>query len=376
MMNHYEILQIERDADAQTIKRAYFTAVKKHSPDKDPEGFKAIRTAYETLSEPHKRAEYDLLFVGDMSADMQSAIVGIKSLMDQNKYKLALEQVTEIEKKDKSSQDVAQFMRTKANILMRLGKTGLAERILKTLVEKDPKDYENLFLRAMNSLHRGHSYKCMEYFEAAADLMPNSHTFWNAYFAAISRERGMSDLRNAYQKVIPTYPDIFENDYRAYLIGIHVCYMRKDDYGDVIITCLERFANYFVKDKFHNESLIEEVMAILTHLISEEQKEYRDFIDKVIPILEASPHMTEDDVKELKEMKSANTNMGEWLKDRMDFSKYVSEYAQYKDLFDDDDEDDDPYYIPQQPFVRESRKIGRNEPCPCGSGKKYKKCCG
>jgi hypothetical protein len=23
-----------------------------------------------------------------------------------------------------------------------------------------------------------------------------------------------------------------------------------------------------------------------------------------------------------------------------------------------------------------SRKIGRNDPCPCGSGKKYKKCCG
>ncbi|MBO5136984.1 MAG: YchJ family protein [Spirochaetaceae bacterium] len=26
--------------------------------------------------------------------------------------------------------------------------------------------------------------------------------------------------------------------------------------------------------------------------------------------------------------------------------------------------------------VREGRKIGRNEPCPCGSGKKYKVCCG
>jgi preprotein translocase subunit SecA len=23
-----------------------------------------------------------------------------------------------------------------------------------------------------------------------------------------------------------------------------------------------------------------------------------------------------------------------------------------------------------------AKKIGRNEPCPCGSGKKYKKCCG
>ncbi|MDE7228302.1 MAG: YchJ family protein [Treponemataceae bacterium] len=28
------------------------------------------------------------------------------------------------------------------------------------------------------------------------------------------------------------------------------------------------------------------------------------------------------------------------------------------------------------PSVREGEKIGRNAPCPCGSGKKYKKCCG
>jgi preprotein translocase subunit SecA len=26
--------------------------------------------------------------------------------------------------------------------------------------------------------------------------------------------------------------------------------------------------------------------------------------------------------------------------------------------------------------LRTQRKIGRNDPCPCGSGKKYKKCCG
>jgi preprotein translocase subunit SecA len=28
------------------------------------------------------------------------------------------------------------------------------------------------------------------------------------------------------------------------------------------------------------------------------------------------------------------------------------------------------------PFMRKGRKIGRNEPCPCGSGKKYKQCHG
>ena len=25
---------------------------------------------------------------------------------------------------------------------------------------------------------------------------------------------------------------------------------------------------------------------------------------------------------------------------------------------------------------KKSKKIGRNDPCPCGSGKKYKQCCG
>lgn len=28
------------------------------------------------------------------------------------------------------------------------------------------------------------------------------------------------------------------------------------------------------------------------------------------------------------------------------------------------------------PLKRETPKIGRNEPCPCGSGKKFKRCCG
>jgi len=42
---------------------------------------------------------------------------------------------------------------------------------------------------------------------------------------------------------------------------------------------------------------------------------------------------------------------------------------------------DIPYFAPPRRIrgkfvkVRTEPKIGRNEPCPCGSGKKYKKCC-
>lgn len=42
-------------------------------------------------------------------------------------------------------------------------------------------------------------------------------------------------------------------------------------------------------------------------------------------------------------------------------------------------EDNRWYYLDaqvQQPVRRENPKIGRNDPCSCGSNKKYKKCCG
>jgi len=32
--------------------------------------------------------------------------------------------------------------------------------------------------------------------------------------------------------------------------------------------------------------------------------------------------------------------------------------------------------VTPKPFKRDAPKISRNSPCPCGSGKKYKKCCG
>lgn len=34
------------------------------------------------------------------------------------------------------------------------------------------------------------------------------------------------------------------------------------------------------------------------------------------------------------------------------------------------------YYVDGELFPTLAAKVGRNDPCPCGSGKKYKQCCG
>ncbi len=38
--------------------------------------------------------------------------------------------------------------------------------------------------------------------------------------------------------------------------------------------------------------------------------------------------------------------------------------------------DDQPSLPPPIEPIETDQKTGRNDPCPCGSGKKYKKCCG
>jgi uncharacterized protein YecA (UPF0149 family) len=49
--------------------------------------------------------------------------------------------------------------------------------------------------------------------------------------------------------------------------------------------------------------------------------------------------------------------------------------ASLDDALKDEDLDDDGDFYPQT-YVRPEPKVGRNDSCPCESGKKFKKCCG
>jgi uncharacterized protein len=48
-----------------------------------------------------------------------------------------------------------------------------------------------------------------------------------------------------------------------------------------------------------------------------------------------------------------------------------------EDVFDENGEEAPwtDFAYPNEPFRNPWRNVGRNDPCPCGSGKKFKKCC-
>lgn len=59
--NYYKILGTTANISNRRIKEKYIQAVKEHPPETDPEGFEKVRRAYETLKNPEKRKQYDLM---------------------------------------------------------------------------------------------------------------------------------------------------------------------------------------------------------------------------------------------------------------------------------------------------------------------------
>ncbi len=55
----YTVLGLTRLVSMLEIKKAYFTLVRDHPPERDPDGFRRIRDAYEALRTPTARANTD-----------------------------------------------------------------------------------------------------------------------------------------------------------------------------------------------------------------------------------------------------------------------------------------------------------------------------
>lgn len=55
---------------------------------------------------------------------------------------------------------------------------------------------------------------------------------------------------------------------------------------------------------------------------------------------------------------------------------WLYELPQWKEIFSEEERKKLYKEQKESGTIRKGKKVGRNDPCPCGSGKKYKKCCG
>jgi len=431
-VNYYELLNIERGADANEIKRAYFSAVKLHSPDSDPEGFKAIRIAYETLYDPKKRTEYDAYFV--TSGDVQNDLLAARELIRENKYKQASEFLTELSGKNPDSTDVKRLL---AEVLWYMKKSGTADKMCAEIIEKNPSDGETWLLRAKIAESRGHMDKAGGYYDDAVNADPSNPRAWIEYMHYALNE-AKRKVPNIFYRAMQQDINMFRDKYIFYIVGAHNNNLFNIEDN---LKYYDKFAEFFINDKNPDEEIYTHIMTLIPKFL--EKAELVPFVEKILPSLEKSKQYRDEDEKIFMyirmtiqlfklqsdkrihdvlndltvflfyDEKDKNEKLGmeiyivynlsllrpaikilmneypELFKLNQAFyldalnekkedyllDKYIAIHKKIKPGFNfyyDGDEDTEDV----APFKRESPKIGRNAPCPCGSGKKYKKCCG
>ncbi len=143
----------------------------------------------------------------------------------------------------------------------------------------------------------------------------------------------------------------------------------------------ELWKRYFLVEKGIYEQILEEPDKVISCTVAELADRYGTDIETITGFLdgindslkEANPIETMDENTAVKieiDPEKLYYNMVEakadWLYSLPQWDKILNE-GRRKELYKEQK---------KSGTVVKGRKIGRNEPCPCGSGKKYKHCCG
>ena len=152
--------------------------------------------------------------------------------------------------------------------------------------------------------------------------------------------------KEQFEKLISDYPD-----YVWGYVGYSDQYWRGDSNIDDYVKSVEILVKASEREKLDEKD-------VLIDRLSDIQNEIRKIINQIEKEGKREEDKSYDEIRELKKYEALN--------DIIDKIRKTGRAKPVKQA--------DRLYI-NQPIVK-GPKIGRNEPCPCGSGKKYKKCCG
>lgn len=142
----YATLEVSPQASAEEIRRAYYRMVRQYPPEREPQRFKEIRAAYETLSDARARQNYDALSTyGDEIGTLWEEAA---HLMGERRWEQAMRPLKRI-------LVLAPALDAARNSLglcaLHLGRWNEAARILRRLTDRAPEV-------AVYWLNRGHAY--------------------------------------------------------------------------------------------------------------------------------------------------------------------------------------------------------------------------
>ncbi len=444
--NYYRILGTNSNAGDELIKERYLEKVRAFPPEKNPEEFKRIREAYDTLKDPFKRSEYDLntKYQGKANKLLEEAMMAIHfrqfeyaeplveeaaELAADNLYilkvqaSLALMQ-SNLNLFNEKFNRIEELLPMSKHFLILLNKAGTlldngeypgqALKVAKEMEKRFPEKRDQMVeiyisvydqLEKFDKLWSILTVKLKTMDEINEDnirLFLTSMTIINNYDKWNKKE---SLLKNA-EKFIELIKGNTEIE-EMVIEQLNDSYLEAEKYTDVdsqlfYIEMLSVFEdnpslseirsrlkliqriNNEIDRMAHDNKLSPFVFYHFSKLFFKwayPDQNYKDFID--YPSNKELKEFEEDypeNVSALNRLRGKypaifDTFRDEWLKLDKKFKKSFNTKQPF--LFDDhlDIGNGSDYKQLANGQIVSNNKVGRNDPCPCGSGKKYKKCC-
>ena len=140
---------------------------------------------------------------------------------------------------------------------------------------------------------------------------------------------------------------------------------------------------YFIQEKDIYAQLLKNPQEAVTGTVKELAEKYGVSLETMVGFLDGIDESLKDGIdNNIEEMTEDSQVSLEYDTEKL-YKNMVAAQAdwlynleEWNDIYDEDERK--KLYKEQKKsttFVRAEKKIGRNDPCPCGSGKKYKKCC-
>jgi len=437
-MKYYEELNVSNVASKMEIKKAYFKRVKQSPPEKYPEEFKKYRKAYEILIDDTARARYDQMnelptkfkeiyevALLDMEKeDYESVIGSLKELVKENsKHEGILNLLGDAYFKNnnfgnavktfellvESDSENLDYRIKLANAYVERKFTKKAIVLLEGVLSRDSRNVSSLQMLAEIYENKGEFSKSRSYYEKALKVAKAGQLITlelqiALIFISIKQQKPVNIHKHLklIEDEVKYNPAYSEEVIESILYEVYELLDSEKYYAlKYIVELLE-----FLSEMEPNHEIVEMIKnqvdeMYLAQTISED-KNIPESIQALIAvglkdcdcdscrleelflqlqIMEENSVKIANTVKYLKKtylsIYEQNASFYEKLQNpklRRQLEIELKKKAQKENeklILEDDD-----FYLPNEPYVRQGPKIGRNDPCSCGSGKKYKKCCG
>ena len=223
-MTDFEILGMKPGASNEEIKKAYFTLVRKHPPQTDPEGFKKIRGAYERLCNGPEEIDlddYKYPLPSDGFAKYLESTIDLYRSLGYSEEAL---------KQSKSALDCFPesigFHFLCAVCALENENYGIAAKNAEWLLGKDPTNRYFLFIHAKACYLRGWKKKAASAFETAYNLNVRSFDFETDYASFLCDQEQYQEAASVLLSLLSRKHDLKIEHFRYTLNEMQTCLLK------------------------------------------------------------------------------------------------------------------------------------------------------